>query len=32
MAGLRGAIATGRLEDFIANFEREQSEGDIPAL
>jgi queuine tRNA-ribosyltransferase len=32
MAGLRGAIAAGRLEDFVADFEREQSEGDIPAL
>ncbi len=32
MAGLRGAIAAGRLEDYIADFEREQGEGDIPAL
>ena len=32
MAGLRGAIAAGRLEDFIADFERQQAEGDIAAL
>jgi queuine tRNA-ribosyltransferase len=32
LAGLRGAIAAGRLEDFIADFERQQAEGDIAAL
>ncbi|MGF1630750.1 MAG: tRNA guanosine(34) transglycosylase Tgt [Kiloniellaceae bacterium] len=32
MAGLRGAIAAGRLEDFVADFERHQAEGDIPTL
>jgi queuine tRNA-ribosyltransferase len=32
MAGLRGAIAAGRLEDFVADFERHQAEGDIPVL
>lgn len=32
MAGLREAIEGGRLEDFVADFEREQAEGDIPAL
>jgi queuine tRNA-ribosyltransferase len=32
MAGLRGAIAADRLEDFVADFERHQAEGDIPVL
>ncbi|GAB4358416.1 MAG: tRNA guanosine(34) transglycosylase Tgt [Kiloniellaceae bacterium] len=32
MAGLRAAIESGRLEDFVAEFERQQAEGDIPPL
>ncbi len=32
MAGLRAAIEGGRLEDFVAEFERQQAEGDIPPL
>ncbi|MEQ9606631.1 MAG: tRNA guanosine(34) transglycosylase Tgt [Kiloniellaceae bacterium] len=32
MAGLRAAIEGGRLEDFVAEFERQQAEGDIAAL
>ncbi|MEQ8356419.1 MAG: tRNA guanosine(34) transglycosylase Tgt [Kiloniellaceae bacterium] len=32
MAGLRLAIENGRLEDFIAAFERQEAEGDIAAL
>jgi queuine tRNA-ribosyltransferase len=32
MAGLREAIAAGRLEDFIADFERQEASGDIAAL
>jgi len=32
MAGLREAIQGGRLEDFVADFERQAAEGDIPAL
>jgi len=32
MAGLRAAIEGGRLEDFVADFERQSAEGDIPAL
>ncbi|GAB4392414.1 MAG: tRNA guanosine(34) transglycosylase Tgt [Kiloniellaceae bacterium] len=32
MAGLREAVAAGRLEDFIAAFEHQANEGDIPAL
>jgi queuine tRNA-ribosyltransferase len=32
MAGLREAIAAGRLEDFIADFERQEAAGDIAAL
>ncbi|MEO3429066.1 tRNA guanosine(34) transglycosylase Tgt [Pelagibius sp. CAU 1746] len=32
MAGLREAIEAGRLEDFVADFERQAAEGDIPAL
>ncbi|MGD1877429.1 MAG: tRNA guanosine(34) transglycosylase Tgt [Kiloniellaceae bacterium] len=32
MAGLRDAIEAGRLEDFVAAFERQEAEGDIPAL
>jgi len=32
MAGLRAAIGDGRLEDFVADFERQGAEGDIPAL
>jgi queuine tRNA-ribosyltransferase len=30
MAGLREAIEAGRLEDFVAEFERQAAEGDIP--
>ncbi len=30
MAGLRQAIENGGLEDFVADFERQQAEGDIP--
>ncbi|WP_127902526.1 tRNA guanosine(34) transglycosylase Tgt [Solirhodobacter olei] len=32
MAGLRGAIAAGRLEAFVAAFEAERAEGDIEPL
>jgi len=32
MAGLRAAIDDGRLEDFVAEFERQQAEGDIAPL
>jgi queuine tRNA-ribosyltransferase len=32
MAGLRGAIAGGRLADFAAKFAADQSVGDIPPL
>jgi len=32
MGGLREAIAAGRLEDFIADFERQEASGDIAAL
>ena len=32
MAGLRQAIEDGRLENFIADFERQEAQGDIPAL
>ncbi|WP_340118460.1 tRNA guanosine(34) transglycosylase Tgt [Pelagibius sp. 7325] len=32
MAGLRAAIEGGRLEDFVADFERQQAEGDIAPL
>ncbi len=32
MAGLREAIEDGRLEDFIAAFERQAAEGDIPTI
>ncbi len=32
MAGLRAAIAEGRLEDFAAAFEAEQAAGDLPPL
>ncbi|HEY9549488.1 MAG TPA: tRNA guanosine(34) transglycosylase Tgt, partial [Kiloniellaceae bacterium] len=32
MAGLRDAIAGGRLEDFVADFERQQATGDIAAI
>ncbi len=32
MAGLRQAIEESRLEDFVADFERQEAEGDIPAL
>jgi len=32
MAGLRAAIEDGRLEDFVAEFERQQAEGDIAPL
>ena len=32
MAGLRAAIEAGGLEDFVAEFERQEAEGDIPAL
>jgi queuine tRNA-ribosyltransferase len=32
MAGLRQAIEAGRLEAFAADFERQQAEGDLPAL
>jgi queuine tRNA-ribosyltransferase len=32
MTGLREAIEAGRLEDFVADFERQAAEGDIPAL
>ena len=32
MAGLRGAIEAGTLDDFAAGFAAEQAEGDIPPL
>ncbi len=32
MAGLRGAIAEGRLDDFVARFKAEQAAGDIEPL
>src|SRR3546814_11113828 len=32
MAGLRDAIAAGRLEDFVADFERPDATGDLAAL
>ncbi len=32
MAGLRAAIAEGRLAEFAAAFEAEQSAGDLPPL
>ena len=32
MAGLRAAIAAGRLDDFAADFHAQRTEGDIPAL
>ncbi len=32
MAGLRAAIAAGRLEAFVAGFEAERRGGDLPAL
>ncbi|HEY9536929.1 MAG TPA: tRNA guanosine(34) transglycosylase Tgt [Kiloniellaceae bacterium] len=32
MAGLRDAIAAGRLEDFVADFERQEATGDLAAL
>jgi queuine tRNA-ribosyltransferase len=32
MAGLRGAIEAGAIEDFAARFAAEQAAGDIPAL
>ena len=32
MAGLRAAIAAGKLDDFAADFEALQAEGDLPAL
>ncbi len=32
MAGLRGAIEAGTLDSFSADFERQQAEGDLPAL
>ena len=32
MAGLRGAIEAGRLDDFAATFDEEQARGDIPPL
>ncbi len=32
MAGLRTAIAEGHLEDFAADFEGQQAEGDLPPL
>ena len=31
MAGLRGAIAEGRLEDFVAQTKEGWARGDIPA-
>ncbi|MBA4489795.1 tRNA guanosine(34) transglycosylase Tgt [Paracoccus sp. S1E-3] len=30
MAGLRAAIAAGRLDDFVADFHAKRAEGDIP--
>ena len=32
MAGLRQAIERGNLEDFVADFERQEAKGDIAAL
>ncbi|WP_347138913.1 tRNA guanosine(34) transglycosylase Tgt [Paracoccus sp. SSK6] len=32
MTGLRGAIAEGRLDDFVADFHALRAEGDIPPL
>ncbi len=32
MAGLRGAIEAGSLDDFAADFARQQAEGDLPPL
>ncbi len=32
MAGLRDAIAAGRLDDFVADFHAERAEGDLPPL
>ena len=32
MAGLRAAIAEGRLDAFAAEFEAEQAAGDVPPL
>jgi hypothetical protein len=32
MAGLRQAIEDGRLEDFSAEFERQEAAGDIAPL
>ena len=32
MAGLRAAIAEGRLADFVADFEAQQAAGDLPPL
>ncbi len=32
MAGLRGAIAAGRLDAFVADFHARRAEGDIPPL
>ncbi|HMA15381.1 MAG TPA: tRNA guanosine(34) transglycosylase Tgt [Kiloniellaceae bacterium] len=32
MAGLRQSIEEGRLEDFVGDFERQQAQGDLPAL
>jgi len=32
MAGLREAIELGALDDFVAAFEAQQAEGDLPAL
>ncbi len=32
MAGLRAAIEAGKLEDFAADFARQQAEGDLPPL
>jgi queuine tRNA-ribosyltransferase len=32
MAGLRGAIAAGALDAFVAGFHAQRAEGDIPAL
>ena len=32
MAGLRAAIAEGRLSAFVAEFHAQRAEGDIPPL
>lgn len=32
MAGLRGAIADGRLDDFVSNFHAKRAEGDIEPI